>query len=123
MLDCEQWSSVQKIYDTDQMAKLKKVLQQKVAQSPADQLQSFLRDLKQKLAILNSDETRQARAWLDESLAVAAPAYGKKLCPQLPDVARFTAAQWQQKRDEYQNQVSAKRQYAANFAKGRDAQV
>ncbi len=123
MRDFEEWSSVQQIYDKDQMAKLKQQLEQKVAGMSADQMTDFMDDLKQKLTILHSDEARDARKWLSETFAVAAPAYAEKLREKLPDIATLTAAQLQLQLDKYEDEMAAKRKYATDFAKEREDQA
>ncbi len=123
MKDLEQWSTVQQIYDKDQMAKLKQQFEKKIADMPADQIKEFMDDLKQKLKVLNSDEARNAREWLAETLAVAAPAYAEKIREQLPDIATLSAAQLQLQLDEYENKIAAKRKYASEFAKQREDQA
>ena len=123
MMDFEEWSTVQQIYSKEQMAKLKQQLQEKIAGMSAEQMTDFIGDLKQKLTILHSDEAREARKWLSESLAVAAPAYAKKIREKLPDIATLSAAQLQLQLDEYEDQIAAKRKYATDFAKEREDQA
>ena len=123
MKDFEEWTTVQQIYDKDQMAKLKQQFDQKVADMSADQMKEFIGDLKQKLKVLNSDEARDARKWLGETLAVAAPAYAEKIREQLPNIANMSAAQLQLQLDEYEDKIAAKRKYATEFAKEREDQA
>jgi hypothetical protein len=123
MRDLHEWSSVQQIYDKDQLAKKKQQLDKKIAGMSADQLTDFLSDLKQKLQILHSDEARKARAWLDETMEVAAPAYAKKIRDKLPDVAESTAAQLQEQLDVYSNQIAARRKNAADDKESREQEV
>ncbi len=123
MQDLEQWSSVQQIYDQQQLAEKKQQLEKKIAGMSADQLTAFLADLKQKLAILHSDEARKARAWLDETMAVAAPAYAKKIRAGLPDVVDLTAAQLQLQLDAFDRRIAESQKASAEYAQLREQQA
>ncbi len=123
MQELQQWSSVQQIYDKEQLAKKRQELDEKIAAMSAAQLTDFLSDLKQKLKILNSAEAQQARKFLDETMAVAAPAYAQKIREQLPDIADLTPAQLQLQLDKYQNRIAQKQQFATEFAEQREDQA
>lgn len=123
MQDLEEWSSVQQIYDQDQLAQKKRELDRKIAGMSAEQLTDFLAELKQKLVILNSAEARSARRWMDETMAVAAPAYVQKIRAGLPDISGMTAAQLQQQLDLFQDRIDTTRKSAADAAKFREDQV
>ena len=123
MRDLDEWSSVQKIYDKDQLAQLQQELKKTIAEMPAEQLSDLLGDLQRKVMVLNSNEARHARKWLDQTLAVATPAYAAKIRAELPDVARLTAAQLQEQLDRWEDQQAARRRSAAEFAELREQQA
>ncbi len=123
MQQLEEWSSVQQIYDKDHMAKLKQQLEKRVAEMPVDQLPAYLNQLKQKLKILQSQEADDVRKWLDETFAVAAPAYAEKIRSELPDIAKLTPAQLQLQLDVFEDKIAKKRRYSEEFAKEREDQA
>ncbi len=123
MEDLQQWSSVQQIYDKDQLAAKKQELDKKIAAMSAPELSSFLTELQQKLVILHSDEARNARKWLDETMAVAAPAYAKKLRSQFPDIVEITPEQMQSQLDAYQSRIQETQEASVESAKLRETQV
>jgi hypothetical protein len=123
MSDLEEWSSVQKIYDADQLAELKQQLEEKVAGMSAKELSDYLVQLQAKVTILNSPEAREARRWLDATLEAAAPAYAKKVLAEVPDVANLTAAQLQGQLDQFAREQAAKAQRSADFSKFRQQQA
>jgi hypothetical protein len=61
----DQWLSVQKIYTTAEIAELKAELQRRVVSMSSDELEDFIDDTEQRLAVLLSDEAMDARAYLD----------------------------------------------------------
>jgi hypothetical protein len=123
MQELQQWSSIQQIYDKEQLATKRQELDEKIAGMSAAELSDFLTDLKQKLKILNSPEAREARQFLDETMAVAAPQYAKKIRAQLPDVADLTPAQLQLQLDRYQDRIARKQQLASEFEQQREDQA
>jgi hypothetical protein len=93
MLGFQEWLSVQVVYDNDQVAVVKAQMKEKIDKMSVPELQAFLEDLKQKLAILASKETMETRAWAENYLTVLSDPLAKSFRKELPDVANLTAAQ------------------------------
>ena len=119
MKDLEEWASVQQIYDEDHLDKLRRELDKQVSELPIDQLPDVLADLQAKLKILQSQEAQDARKWLDETFAVAAPKYADKIRSELPDIASLSAAQLQLQLDQYSDRIAKRKKQSEDFAKER----
>lgn len=119
MQDLDQWASVQQIYDKTHIAKLRQQLEKQTKELPVGELLDYLKQIQQKLKILQSQEARDARKWLDETFAVAAPAYAEKIRSELPDIATLTPAQLQLQLDQYMDRIAKRREQSQEFAKER----
>lgn len=120
MRNLDEWFSVQKLYDAQEVKTLREKMSAKIAAMNAEQLVDFYIDLRQRLVILNGQEARDARRWLGETLAVAAPAYAKQVLAKLPDVARLTASQLQEQLDEFEDRQAQTIRSSAAFERGRE---
>jgi len=123
MRDWEKWLAVQKIYDVQQVKKLKQQLAAKVKRMSAEELGDFLDDMEAKLQILMGAEARDARRWLTETLSVASDKYAKKVRAGLPDVANLSAGELQAELDRFENQRGQTRQSEAAFQRARQDRV
>lgn len=119
----DEWASVQKIYDKDQVAKYRQQLIQKASTLPPQDLESFVEDLAEKLEILTGAEARAARRWLTDTLSNASDSYAKKVRSQLPDVASLSAGQLADELQEFQTQRNAAKKTNDEFAAMRAAEV
>lgn len=109
----DEWASVQKIYDAQQIKTFRAKLIDKASQLSGAAYDDFLADLNGRLKVLMSAEAREARKWLGENLAVASDAYAKQLKSQYPDVAKMTADQIQERLAGYDDQRSETKKLAA----------
>jgi len=97
--DFNEWMSAQVIYDADQIQQIRKRMALGISRMTPAQLERFQSDIQEKLAVLNSDQAKQAGTYLTETFAVASPAYARKVRAKLPDVLTMTAAQINQQLD------------------------
>ncbi|HEV3003798.1 MAG TPA: hypothetical protein VGX78_05025 [Pirellulales bacterium] len=104
------WLAVQKIYDKQQVKKMKQQLDDKVKGLSADELADFHNDLRAKIHVLMSAEALDARHWLSETLAVASQKYAKKVRAGLPDVANLSAQELQDELDRFEERRSQTQQ-------------
>jgi hypothetical protein len=86
----DEWLSAQSLYDPKQ---IQARLAAGIGRMTAAQLRWFLNDMHEKLEVLTSQAARDASTYLTETLAVASPAYARKIREKLPDVLVMTAAQ------------------------------
>jgi hypothetical protein len=61
-----------------------------------NQRAAFLREMQGRLAVLNSDDAQQARAWVGETMSRLTPAARQQFQAQLPDVANMTESEMRQ---------------------------
>jgi hypothetical protein len=92
----QEWLTVQQIYTDEEIQKLVNDLRLRVAGMNEQERAAFLKDMQARLAVLNSDQARQARAWLGETTSRLTPAGQQKLRRQLPDVSKMSASELQQ---------------------------
>jgi hypothetical protein len=96
------WLAVQKIYDKQQVKKIKQQLDEQVKGLSAEELQEYHDELRAKLHVLLSAEALDARHWLADTLAVASEKYAKKIRAELPDVANLSADELQEALDRFE---------------------
>ena len=119
----EQWLSIQKIYSPEEVTEMRASLRERIKEMPAAELQDFLTDSRDKLAILMGKEMQEARLWLAQRLAVEVKLTHDKIQELRPDVINKTPAQlelWLAKWQQQRGQTKAAQQA---FEKGRDARV
>ncbi len=117
------WLSVQVIYDQREVPQLKSELVARFDKMSAAELQNYLSDLQQKLAILASPEAIAARSYIGYNLSVASDAYAAKIRRGLPDVLNMNALQVKQALYNLQQQQAATKANQAAFDAQRQAQV
>jgi len=94
-----QWLDSQQIYTPQEVARIKADFNERVMAMNAAELEYLLDDLDAKLAILETPEARDAKAWLGEYLSVMSDRKRATELRQLPDAASMSAAQLQQEID------------------------
>jgi LPS O-antigen subunit length determinant protein (WzzB/FepE family) len=104
------WLALQKIYDTQQVKKMKRQFDDEVKGLSAKELAQFRDDLRAKVHVLMSAEALDARHWLSETLAVASEKYAKKIRAGLPDVANLSAQELQDQLDRFEERRSQTQQ-------------
>lgn len=123
MHEFNEWLSVQSLYDAQQVQSIKARLDAGVARMTATELQAFLVDLQGKMAVLTSQQAQDAQAFVAETLAVASPAYAKRIKSRLPDVLTMTSAQIQQQLAIFAQKRSANQQAQKAFTDARQQQI
>lgn len=117
-----EWLSVQKIYTPSEIAKIKAQVDSKIAQMTAQELQDFLDDMRDKVAILLSKEGEDARTWLAQYMAVRV--VSKDQWDKMrPDVVHMTAQQLKERLEQLNQQQAAAAQQSKAAAQGRDLQA
>ena len=109
----DEWLAGQTLYDAEQVKIIRLRLEAGIKRMSAAQMQRFLIAMNAKLEVLKSDHTRKAQEYFAETLAVASPAYARRVRQQLPDVLSMNAAQINQKL----TAIAAKRQSTAHMQK------
>jgi uncharacterized protein (TIGR02246 family) len=119
----DQWLSIQNTYTADEVQEMRAGLRDRVDKMSVAEMQLFLADSRDKLAILLGQEAQQARLWLAQRMAVEVNLTQEEIQKSRPDVINKTPAQleswliqWRQRRSQtQQNQLA--------FEQGRKAQV
>lgn len=119
----DEWLSVQKIYEPKRAAQLREQIQQRASQMSAEQLSDFMAQLQAKLKILLGAEARDARQWLNDTLATASDKYAKKIRAGLPDVANMTPGQIQEELDEFERRRAQTRESRSAFERAEQARI
>ncbi|HVW37590.1 MAG TPA: hypothetical protein VHB99_09800 [Pirellulales bacterium] len=123
MLALDEWLSVQKIYEPKQAAQMRDRIVKRASQMSADELSDFMAELQAKLKILLGAEARDARQWLNETLATASDKYAKKVRAGLPDVAKMTPEQIQEELDEFERRRAQTRESRSAFERAEQARI
>jgi hypothetical protein len=118
-----EWLSAQAIYDKSQIPQVQARLKDKISKMSVGQLQNYLQDMQQKLAIINSKAAFDAQAVVLDDLNVASNTYAAKLRKELPDLFTMTAGQVQQTLLELQQQQTETRANEAAFQTGREQEL
>jgi hypothetical protein len=118
-----EWLSSQQIYSPQQVRNIKADFNRRVAKMSASDLEYLLDDLDAKVKILDTDEARDARAWVGQYLSVLSDQKRAKVLKDVPDVVKMTASQLDQEiRKIEQTRSSLQRQQTA-FDQGRQQLV
>jgi hypothetical protein len=115
--------SVQQIYTDEEIKEKLNSLRLRVAGMSEQERLAFLRDAQARLAILNGEEARQARAWVGETMSRLTPAGQQRFGKQLPDVANMTASELEQSLATQQLKVQQRQRNQAAAAQLRAQQL
>lgn len=118
----QQWLSVQQIYSDAEMQKMVNDLRLRVANMSESERVAFMKDMQSRLAVLNSEQAQQARAWMGETMSRLTPAGQQKLRQQIPDVSNMSAAELQQALAANQKRIQARQRNSATSAQIRSQQ-
>jgi hypothetical protein len=91
-----EWLASQKIYDAQQVAKIKDDFNTRVHYMTADEVRFLLDDLEAKFQIMNTQEAQDARAWMARYLSILSDKKREEVIRKLPNFATMTPAQLQQ---------------------------
>jgi hypothetical protein len=118
-----EWLSAQAVYGKSQIPQVRARMKDKISKMSVSQLQNYLQDMQQKLAIINSKAAFDAQAVVLDDLNVASDAYAAKLRKELPDLATMTAGQVQQTLLDLQQQQTETRANETAFQTGREQEL
>lgn len=118
----QQWLSVQQVYSEQEIQTMVEDLRLRVAAMSEPERVAFLKEMQARLEVLNSDQARQARAWLNENMARMTPAGQERLRRQIPDVAHMSAGELQQALAAKQLQMQSRQRSSAAAAQLRAQQ-
>ncbi|HVU85769.1 MAG TPA: hypothetical protein VHD36_00490 [Pirellulales bacterium] len=121
--DFESWLSSQTLYDAQQVKQTRARLEVGISRMTPAQLQWFENDMQAKLKVLNSDQAQEAAAYLAQTLAVASPAYARKVRQKLPDVLTAPAGQISQQLAGFAAKRDATAQMQQAFNDNRQQQI
>jgi hypothetical protein len=121
--DFENWLSTQKLYDAQQAKQTQARLEVGISRMTPAQLQYFEKDMQGKLTVLTSDQAREAEEYLSQTLAVASPAYARKIRQKLPDVLTASAGQISQQLAGFAAKRDATAQLQQTFNDSRQQQI
>ena len=110
-----EWLSVQQIYDKKEIPQLRARMNELIGKLSASQLEIYLQDMQQKLALINSPAASKAQANILYNMNVASDAYAAKLRAQLPNLVTMTADQVKQSLFSLQQQENDTRADEAAF--------
>lgn len=119
----DEWLSDQPIYSDDVVERFKLDRARRLASMSADELDEFARELDEKLSLVSSPEWIETVDWIRETLAIATPAYARKLNLQYPDVLRLSSAQLRSQLKTLERRHAAARRQAQAFERLRDERM
>jgi hypothetical protein len=119
----DQWLDTQTMYDAQEVQQTKSRLQVGIGRMTAAQLQWFENDLQEKLRILSGEQAQDASEYLAQTLAVASPAYARKLRQKLPDLLTTTAAQVNQQLAAFSTKRQTTQQMQGSFDSARQQEI
>jgi hypothetical protein len=120
--ELHEWLSVQKLYSEQEIEQMLNDLRLRVAGMNEKERAEFLREMQGRLAVLNSDQAQQARAWVGETMSRLTPAARQQFKAQLPDVANMTESQMRQYLSKMQMRQAARQRDRAATAELRSQQ-
>jgi len=116
------WLSVQQVYSEQEIQQKISDLRLRISAMNEQQRVAFMKDMQARLAVLNSEQAQQARAWFNENLSRMTPAGQQKLRQQVPDISNMNAAQLQQALNQKQMQFQARQRSQSATAQFRAQQ-
>ncbi len=96
MFEVNEWLMNQRVYTREQVDEMREEFRERVAEMEADELALVLADLETKLHIIDSQEAREARAWMAEYVSVMSDRKRAEVLRDLPNLAQMTSAQLHQ---------------------------
>jgi hypothetical protein len=116
-----EWLTVQQIYTEEQIDAVRAGLAAKIARMSPHELEEFLEDMEQRLAVLMSPEAEDSRVWLAQFFAVARDPEAQ-LGRQRPDVLNMTASEIRQELQWLQQHRAERQRQNAAFTQSRERQ-
>lgn len=117
-----EWLSVQKLYSSEEVSAVKEELAARVAKMSPPELETFLHDMEDRLAVLTSPEADEARLWLGQFMSVARNPE-EQLGMSRPDVMNMTAGQIRRELQRLQQVRDSRLQAQTAFNRTREVQT
>jgi hypothetical protein len=117
-----EWLSVQQIYTPEEVAAIREAYRLRIDAMTPQELNEFMRDMEERLAVLMSPQARDARQWLSQFLSVSRnpeAALGRPL----PDVANMSASEIRQEIEWLQQHRAARQEAQLAFDRSRELQL
>ena len=99
MFERNEWLRIQNVYPPDEVTRIKSDFSARVDQMSASELQFVLSDLEAKFRILDTQQSRETRAWLGNYLSIISDRRRDELLKTIPDFATMSSMQLQQTMD------------------------
>jgi hypothetical protein len=93
MFEVNEWLLTQRVYPPEQVEEMRAQFRQRVDEMSGADLKLLLGDLETKLAIMDSPQAREAKAWMGEYVAVLAERRRAEVLRDLPNLATLTSTQ------------------------------
>jgi hypothetical protein len=119
----DDWLSNQVLYDDDEVRHIRARLNAGIGRMSATQLEVFLNDMRQKLAILSSDRALDAQDYLAEKFLVASDAYARRIRDQLPDLLSMSPTQVEQRLSMFAAKRRSRQQAQGAFEQSRERRL
>ena len=95
----------------------------KIVSLPTEDSERFRDEVNAKLHVMMSAEARDARKWLNDTLAVASDSYAAKIRAKLPDVVKESPNELQADLDKFEARESNVKQYEKGMQETRQMQI
>jgi hypothetical protein len=119
----DEWAIIQRLYTKPQIAEMRAKILEKIADLPPEDSERFRDEVNTKLEVMMSGEARDARKWLNDTLAVASDKYAQKVRANLPDVVKESPSQLQADLDAFASRQTSAKQYQQGMEKTREMQI
>lgn len=123
MFEVNEWFRTQQVYTPAEVEAVRLAFQERVANSSAEELKLILADLQTKLALMDSPQAREARAWMAEYVAVMSNSKREQVLSQIPNLATLTSQQLHAELVRIQNKRAAIDQKQASFGRRQAGKV
>src|SRR4249919_561373 len=77
--DFDEWTQIQRLYSKQQVTEMRGKILDKIVSLPTEDSERFRDEINAKLHVMMSAEARDARKWLNDTLAVASDSYAAKI--------------------------------------------
>lgn len=117
-----EWLAVQSIYSPDEVTEIRAEMAESVAKMSPSELDSFMKEMEDRLVVLTSPEAKDARLWLEQFMAVARNPE-QQLGLSRPDVLNLSANQIRHELSRLQQVRESRLQQQAAFDRSRTNQM
>ena len=93
MIEFNEWLGVQPFYDQKQVQQIQARLARRVKEMSVAELQALQADLQAKLQVIDSQQAKEARAWLSQYLSVMSDRKRDEVLKDMPNLATMSVAE------------------------------